>query len=47
MNIITKVKEKAKVERESFLEKAYQLMAEGVIIIDPNRISILSLLENE
>jgi len=40
MDIITKIKEKAKVERKIFLEKAYQLMAEGVTIFDPNRIDI-------
>ena len=40
MDNVHKVKEKAKLDRQNFLEKAYQLMAEGVIIFDPNRLDI-------
>tara|TARA_B110000008_G_scaffold221132_1_gene221420 strand:+ start:2041 stop:2745 length:705 start_codon:yes stop_codon:yes gene_type:complete len=40
MDKVSKVKEKAILDRQNFLEKAYQLMAEGVIIFDPNRLDI-------
>ncbi|MDC0195471.1 bifunctional protein glmU [Candidatus Thioglobus sp.] len=40
MDKVSIVKEKAKLERENFLEKAYKLMSEGVIIFDPNRLDI-------
>jgi bifunctional UDP-N-acetylglucosamine pyrophosphorylase/glucosamine-1-phosphate N-acetyltransferase len=40
MDMITTVKEKVKIDRENLLEKAYQLMADGVVIRDPYRIDI-------
>ena len=45
MNIIQTIQEKTRVERENFLKKAYQLMADGVIVEDPSRLDIRGVLK--